>query len=42
MSIVQLRRNKGWIFLDRMSFDTGTAYIKLNIKIETKAETTRD
>lgn len=35
--MVQVRRNKGWIFLDRMSFDSGVAHIKLNVGIETSA-----
>lgn len=32
-TIGEIRRGKGWTFLDRMSFDEGTAFIKFSIKI---------
>lgn len=33
LTISQLRRNKGWLFMDRMSFDVGNAWIRFQLKI---------
>jgi hypothetical protein len=32
-SLTDLRRHKGWLFLDRMSFDRGQASVKITVKI---------
>ena len=42
LSMPEIRRSKGWIFLDRMSFDAGNAIIKLTLRIDTPTETRRD
>lgn len=42
LSMPEIRRAKGWIFLDRMSFDAGNAVIKLTVRIDTPTETKRD
>lgn len=38
MSIVQVRRSKGWMFLDRMAFDAGIATVTLRLKLLTDTE----
>jgi len=42
MSIGQVRRGRGWIFLDRMSFDEGVGHIKFTISIDTSSQTNRE
>ena len=42
MSIGQWRRKKGWVFVDRMSFDEGVGYAKLTLKITTSSNIVRE
>lgn len=41
-TISMFRRSKGWMFLDRMSFDPGLVEVKFSLQVETSSPPKKD
>lgn len=42
LTITEVRRSKGWLFLDRMAFDQGTVSIVLSLRLESETSPNRE